>query len=71
MDPQIGLRRHHGCLFAPWMADIERRHGASIPDELIRRLSPVTDWGEFGPDPSSPPGNVLELPAMPAHAVVA
>ena len=71
LDPQIGLRRHHGCLFAPWMADIERRHGASIPDELIRRLSPITDWGEFGPDPSSPPGNVLELPAMPAHAVVA
>lgn len=65
LDPQIGLRRHHGCLFAPWVAEIERRHGASIPDELIRRLSPITDWGEFGPDPSSPRAMSSSYPPCP------
>jgi len=70
MDPHIGLRRHHGCLFAPWMAEIERRHGASIPDELIKHPLPVPDWGNFRPEPNSLPGDVLELPNIPTHTVV-
>jgi hypothetical protein len=52
MDDEIGLRRHSGCLFSPSIAEIERRHGAPIPDRFIRQ-PPGPDWGEFlGPDTS-------------------
>lgn len=42
-----GLPLHDGCLYPPWVARIERRHGVSIPDHLVKPLlSP--DQGEFG-----------------------